>query len=191
MFNCRPELAAAVTNAGGIGVLGGVGYTPKFLRRQIAELKSHLVDKNAPFGVDLRKFDFLLLKQSFSMSICILNEYLHYFKIVLPQIGGGARKTNSDYTEGKLPELIDIIIESKATMFVCAIGVAPRWAVDKLHKAGILYMNMIGAPKHVAKALNAGADIICAQGGEGGGHTGAVATSILIPVCFNLIYFIC
>jgi len=42
-------------------------------------------------------------------------------------------------------------------------------------------MNMIGAPKHVEKALEVGVDIICAQGGEGGGHTGDIATSILIP----------
>lgn len=39
--------------------------------------------------------------------------------------------------------------------------------VDKLHQAGILVMNMVGAPKHVAKALEAGVDLICAQGGEG------------------------
>ena len=81
-----PELAAAVSNAGGMGVIGechlllrlqlylltlycsigGVGYTPKFLRAQIAELKEGLKDKNAPFGVDL----------------------------LLPQVGGNARKTN-------------------------------------------------------------------------------------------------
>ena len=59
-----PKLAAAVTNAGGLGVIGGVGYTPDMLREQIAELKSFLKDKNAPFGVDL----------------------------LLPQVGGSARK---------------------------------------------------------------------------------------------------
>lgn len=53
--------------------------------------------------------------------------------------------------------------------------------VEKFHAAGIPVMNMIGAPKHVAKALDAGVDIICAQGGEGGGHTGDVASSVLIP----------
>merc|ERR1719264_2096611 len=47
-------------------------------------------------------------------------------------------------------------------------------------------MNMIGAPKHVKYALEAGVDIICAQGGEGGGHTGEVATSILIPMVVDL-----
>ena len=120
-----PDLAAAVTNAGGLGVVGGVGYTPKFLRESIRELKEELNDPNAPFGIDL----------------------------LLPQVGGSARKTNYDYTGGKLPELIDIIIEEGAKLFVSAVGVPPRWAVDKLHAAGILVMNMIGAPKHVSKAL--------------------------------------
>ncbi|KIW06160.1 uncharacterized protein PV09_03322 [Verruconis gallopava] len=148
-----PKLAAAVTNAGGLGVIGGVGYTPDMLREQIAELKADLKDKNAPFGVDL----------------------------LLPQVGGNARKTNYDYTKGKLGELIDIIIESGAKLFVSAVGVPPKQVVDKLHKHGVLYMNMIGHPKHVKKCLELGVDIICAQGGEGGGHTGDVPTTVLIP----------
>lgn len=148
-----PKLAAAVTNAGGLGVLGGINYTPDMLRDQIEELKSHLTDKNAPFGVDL----------------------------LLPQVGGNARKTNYDYTKGKLPELIDIIIESGAKLFVSAVGVPPKQVVEKLHKNGILYMNMIGHPKHVKKCLDLGVDIICAQGGEGGGHTGDIPTTVLIP----------
>merc|ERR1712232_1110681 len=140
-------------NAGGLGNIGGVGFTPDALRKTIKMLKDDLVDKTAPFGVDL----------------------------LLPQVGGGARKTNKDYTGGTLPELIDIIIEEKAALFVCAVGVPPKWAVDKLHGAGIPVMNMIGAVKHAGKALQAGVDIICAQGGEGGGHTGDIATSILLP----------
>ncbi|BCS18292.1 nitronate monooxygenase [Aspergillus puulaauensis] len=148
-----PKLAAAVTNAGGLGVIGGVGYTPEMLRDQVAELKSFLNDKNAPFGVDL----------------------------LLPQVGGSARKTNYDYTKGKLNELVDIIIESGAKLFVSAVGVPPKAVVDRLHEHGILYMNMIGHPKHAQKAIDIGADIICAQGGEGGGHTGDVPTTVLIP----------
>lgn len=104
----------------------------------------------------------------------------------MPQVGGSARKTNTDYTKGELPELIDIIIEMGAKLFVSAVGVPPKSAVDKLHAAGIPVMNMIGSPKHVEKALAAGVDIICAQGGEGGGHTGEVATSILIPIVVDL-----
>eukprot|EP00929_Paragymnodinium_shiwhaense_P053151 TRINITY_DN2660_c0_g1_i1.p1 TRINITY_DN2660_c0_g1~~TRINITY_DN2660_c0_g1_i1.p1 ORF type:complete len:382 (+),score=88.95 TRINITY_DN2660_c0_g1_i1:62-1207(+) len=148
-----PELAAAVTNAGGLGNIGGVGFTPDALRKTIKMLKDDLVDKNAPFGVDL----------------------------LLPQVGGNARKTNKDYTHGTLPELIDIIIQEKAALFICAVGVPPQWAVDKLHAAKIPVMNMIGHVKHVKKALEVGVDLICAQGGEGGGHTGDIPTSILLP----------
>ena len=61
-----PKLVAAVCNAGGFGTLGGARYSPKMLREMIAELKEELVDKNAPFGVDL----------------------------LIPQVGGSARKTN-------------------------------------------------------------------------------------------------
>ncbi|KIJ60633.1 hypothetical protein HYDPIDRAFT_116931 [Hydnomerulius pinastri MD-312] len=153
-----PKLAAAVTNAGGIGVIGGVRQSPKVLKQSIDELKSFLEDKNAPFGVDL----------------------------LLPQVGGNARKTNYDYTNGQLDELLDIIIESKAALFVSAVGVPPKAVVDKLHAAGIPVMNMIGHPKHVSKALAQGVDIICAQGGEGGGHTGDTPFSILIPAVVDL-----
>ena len=46
---------------------------------------------------------------------------------------------------------------------------------------------MVGHPKHVAKALDVGCDLICAQGGEGGGHTGDVPSSILIPACVDAV----
>ncbi|KAJ7184223.1 2-nitropropane dioxygenase [Mycena filopes] len=144
-----PKLAAAVTNSGGIGVIGGVRQSPKFLRNSIEELKSHLEDKNAPFGVDL----------------------------LIPQIGGNARKTNKDYTDGQL--------ESPPFSFVPSVC-PPSGPVERLHAAGIAVMNMIGHPKHVAKALAQGVDIICAQGGEGGGHTGDTAFSILIPTVVDL-----
>jgi len=153
-----PRLAAAVTNAGGIGVIGGMMNTPKMLRQSIDDLRSQLEDKDAPFGVDLP----------------------------IPQVGGGARKTNYDYAKGQLPELTDVIIEKKAALFVCAIGVPPKDMVDKLHAAGVVVMNMIGHPKHVKKALNQGVDIICAQGGEGGGHTGDTPFSVLIPAVVDL-----
>lgn len=84
-----PELVAAVSNAGGIGVFGGIRYTPNMLRRGLQkvsgcgvmthpmvdlsallnQVKADLIDKKAPFGVDL----------------------------LIPQIGGNARKTNYDY----------------------------------------------------------------------------------------------
>ncbi len=67
-----PKLAAAVTNCGGLGVIGGFRQSPRILRLNINAIKKHLNDPNAPFGVDL----------------------------LLPKVGGGARKTNYDYTGG-------------------------------------------------------------------------------------------
>ncbi|KAF2499506.1 2-nitropropane dioxygenase [Lophium mytilinum] len=146
-------LAAAVSNAGGLGVIGGLGYTPEQLQTIIDELKANLTDKSLGFGVDL----------------------------ALPQVGGNARKTNHDYTHGHLDELIEVTIKNGAKLFVSAVGVPPARTIKRLHEAGILIMNMVGAPKHAIKALEAGVDIVCAQGGEGGGHTGDIANSILIP----------
>jgi len=105
--------------------------------------------------------------------------------MLLPQIGGGARKTNFDYTGGTLEEMVDILVEEQCRLFVSAVGVPPMWVVDKLHKGGCLVMNMAGHPKHVAKALDAGVDIICAQGMEAGGHTGQIATMCLVPQCID------
>ncbi|QMW48311.1 hypothetical protein G4B11_011829 [Aspergillus flavus] len=154
-----PPLAAAVTNAGGIGVLGGFSATPDRLRELIHELKELLVDKNAPFGVDL----------------------------LIPKIGGGARKTNYDYMNGQLDALITVCIEEKAKVFVSAIGIPPKHVIDRLHANGILYMNMIGHPKHVAKCVEAGVDILGAQGSEGGGHTGNIPTGILVTSVAKLV----
>jgi hypothetical protein len=43
-----------------------------------------------------------------------------------------------DYTKGALGEMIDIVIESGAKLFVSAVGVAPVWAIEKLHSRGVL-----------------------------------------------------
>ncbi|KAK0735586.1 2-nitropropane dioxygenase [Apiosordaria backusii] len=151
-------LAAAVSNSGGLGVIGGFMYTPSQLQSIITELKSLLAHPSLPFGIDL----------------------------ALPQVGGSARKTNHDYTAGKLDELIDITISSGAKLFVCAVGVPPKYVIDKLHNAGILIMNMVGHPKHAVKALDLGVDMVCPQGGEGGGHTGDISGTVLIPAVVDV-----
>src|SRR5579871_4879205 len=87
--------------------------TPKMLQEQIDELKSGLKDKNGPFGVDL----------------------------LIPQVGGNARKTNYDYTHGHLDELIEVIIKSGTTLFVCAVGVPPKQVIERLHGANIPVMS--------------------------------------------------
>ncbi len=151
-------LASAVTNAGGLGVIGGLGYTPPQLRAMIQELKSLLSSPSLPFGVDL----------------------------ALPAVGGTARKTNHDYTKGLLHELVDVIVDEGTTLFVSAVGVPPTPVVERLHAGGVVVMNMVGHPKHAVKAFDAGMDIVCAQGGEGGGHTGEIPAHLLVPACVDV-----
>jgi NAD(P)H-dependent flavin oxidoreductase YrpB (nitropropane dioxygenase family) len=62
--------------------------------------------------------------------------------LLIPSLGPTARKTNYDYTKGLLNDLISVIIEEKAKLFVCAVGVPPPDVVERLHKAGILCMNV-------------------------------------------------
>ena len=138
--------------------------------------------------------------------------------LLLPQVGGKARKTNKDYTGGQLeamvratstplslvshitgalrsplpprPLKVDVMIEEKVPLFVCAVGIPPLWVVEKLHAAGIVVMNMAGAPRHVTKALEVGVDIICASGTEGGALVlprlppPALSPRLLLPVRF-------
>ncbi|KAM0338335.1 hypothetical protein ACHAPU_011351 [Fusarium lateritium] len=188
-----PKLAAAVSNAGGLGVIGGVGYTPDMLREQIAELKSFLDDKNAPFGVDLllpqvggsaRKTKYVASPHIPAPRSRAISQ--SHADLTSDEQGANLRLNSYDYTKGKLNELVDIIIEEGAKLFVSAVGVPTKAVVDKLHANGIVYMNMIGHVKHVQKCLDLGVDIICAQGGEGGGHTGDIPTTVLIPAVVEI-----
>jgi NAD(P)H-dependent flavin oxidoreductase YrpB (nitropropane dioxygenase family) len=83
--------------------------------------------------------------------------------------------------------MIDIMIEEKVAIFVCAVGLPPKHVVERLHKGGVLYMNMCGHPKHARRAAELGADLVCAQGGEGGGHTGDIPTIVLLPAVHEAI----
>ena len=152
-----PHLVAAVSNAGGIGTLGAIGMSPEVLRNCIQQTRA-MLHPGKPMGVDL----------------------------LLPKVGKGARATNKDYTDGQLEKLIDVLIEEKVELFVCAVGVPPKWVVDKLHANGTIVMNMVGAPKHVKYCIEAGVDIICAQGTEAGGHTGKISTLVLLPQVVDL-----
>ena len=152
-----PELVAAVSNSGGIGTLGAIGMSPKILRDCIRQTQA-LLNPGKPMGVDL----------------------------LLPKVGTGARATNKDYTGGQLDALVNVMIEEKIELFVCAVGVPPKHIVDKLHENNILVMNMVGSPKHIKYCIAAGVDIICAQGTEAGGHTGAISTLVLLPQVVDL-----
>ena len=81
---------------------------------------------------------------------------------------------------GGLVEQVERVIEGGATVFVAGLGV-PAEVVDLCHAHGLLVVNMCGKVDHARRALEAGCDMVVAQGTEAGGHTGQVATLPLVP----------
>ncbi len=81
---------------------------------------------------------------------------------------------------GDLVGQVEQLIEGGASVFVAGLGV-PSEAVDLCHRHGVLVVNMCGKVAHARRALDAGCDIVVAQGTEAGGHTGLVATMPLVP----------
>ncbi|HYA68671.1 MAG TPA: nitronate monooxygenase, partial [Acidimicrobiales bacterium] len=81
---------------------------------------------------------------------------------------------------GGMSEQVDNIVAGGATVFVAGLGV-PVEVVDRCHRNGLLVVNMCGKVDHARRAVDAGCDIVVAQGTEAGGHTGQVATMPLVP----------
>jgi enoyl-[acyl-carrier protein] reductase II len=76
---------------------------------------------------------------------------------------------------------VELLIEGGASTFVAGLGV-PRQVVDLCHHHGVLVISMCGKVEHARRALDAGCDVVVAQGTEAGGHTGTVATFPLVPL---------
>jgi len=81
---------------------------------------------------------------------------------------------------GDLERQVHMLIEEGAKVFVAALGV-PTTVIDLCHDANVLVVNMCGKVEHARRALQAGCDLVVAQGTEAGGHTGTVATMPLVP----------
>jgi enoyl-[acyl-carrier protein] reductase II len=77
-------------------------------------------------------------------------------------------------------ENVELLIEENVPVFVAALGV-PREVIDLCHRNNVLVVNMCGKVRHAVAAVEAGCDLVVAQGTEAGGHTGMVATMPLVP----------
>ncbi len=81
---------------------------------------------------------------------------------------------------GDMVRQVEKVIEGGATVFVAGLGV-PVEVVELCHRHGVLVVNMCGKVGHARRAVDAGCDVVVAQGTEAGGHTGQVATMPLVP----------
>jgi enoyl-[acyl-carrier protein] reductase II len=85
-----------------------------------------------------------------------------------------------------LQQNVELLIEGGASTFVAGLGV-PRHVIDTCHEHHVLVISMCGKVEHAKRALDAGCDVVVAQGTEAGGHTGTVATMPLVPMIVDAV----
>lgn len=189
------ELVVAVSEAGGLGVLGGAGFNLEELRQAIHEIKAQ-TDK--PFGVDL-----LLPKNlpgagmvgedelPLSKIVALMpKEHLDWFRKVQEEMGlpdMDDLMVRTDTATMRPKEAVAICIEEKVPLFASGLG-DPGFMVDEAHAAGIKVLGVVGNSKNAGRVSKSGVDLISAQGHEAGGHTGRVGTMALLPQAIDAAY---
>ncbi|MDG2050772.1 MAG: nitronate monooxygenase, partial [Myxococcota bacterium] len=188
------ELAAAVSNAGGLGMIGGVSYSPDQLRSEIRKVRS-LTDR--PFGVDL------LLAPSFLIPIGkreraaaaalkppslppghvkALREIASDLEIEWHQAPPSTTEMGNWVPEGKSWAgcQIEVLLEEEVPVFASGLG-SPEPFAQTLKAHGVTILALVGNVRAAEQVLAGGADYVVAQGTEAGGHTGRIGTLALLP----------
>ena len=174
-----PRLAAAVSNAGGLGVLGATAVQPEVLRSWIKETRD-LTDK--PFGVDiLMPAGTLVGGTDEELRTQIPHPQVDFVKQLkkeyeVPDVKGKILPWTMDYSR----EQFEVILEEKAPVFCSGLG-TPDWVLPKAHAQGMKVVSLVGNVRNAVTMNEQGSDIIVAQGHEAGGHTGRIGTMALVP----------
>jgi NAD(P)H-dependent flavin oxidoreductase YrpB (nitropropane dioxygenase family) len=189
-FNRSPGVVAAVTNAGGLGVLAASAYTPEELDAQLTWIEEQTGGK--PYGVDLlvpEKFvpgdpDDLIA----SLRAQIPEQHLAFVRGLLDQYGIpdlAALADNSGIVAGLNPggaeALLDVAFSHRISLVASALGTTPPSLVARARAAGVVVAALVGQARHAERQIEAGVDLLIAQGTEAGGHTGTIATMVLTP----------
>lgn len=188
-----PALAAAVSNAGGLGVMGAAACSPKRLRRWIEEIRG-LTDR--PFGVDT------LLPASVRAAVGgggggrsgpspkdLLPGYREIADEFMEREGLARAKSTLDPDDHGGPPLfsqaffeaqMEVVVEEAVPVYAAGLGDPAPW-LAQLHAQGTKVISVVGAVRHARKVRDSGVDVIVAQGHDGGGHNATVGTLALIP----------
>ena len=183
--HCR-DVVAAVTNAGGFGVLGGVAFRPDQLEQELCWIDDHVNGK--PYGVDIivpAKFEGKgenLSREQLAERIPaehrdFINQLLADHDIEVEELRVASSALSGD--TGK--SLLDVSLNHPIKMMANALGVPPDYMIAAGKERGIPVAALVGAKEHAIKQVKAGVDLIVAQGTEAGGHCGEVTTLVLIP----------
>ena len=187
--HCR-DVAAAVSKAGGLGVLGVAGHSAKNLAMELEWIEHEVGGK--PFGVDL------LLPAKFVGSERgglerdeldekipaghrrFVDDLLDQYEV--PPLPADVKVT-PEFSVGyeQQREVIELVFQHPISLIASALGPPPRWMIDEGRARGVKVAALAGTVEHARRHVEAGVDIIVAQGTEAGGHTGSVSTMVLVP----------
>jgi len=190
--HCR-DVVAAVTNAGGFGVLGAVAHTPEALEIDLAWIDEKVAGR--PYGVDLliptRMEDKEGGLTAADLEARVPPEHRRHIERLLESHGidtkdlWTADQGKTDYTdnlrEAGANRLLDVAFAHPIAMFVNALGVPPASVMRRCREKGILVGALTGAKEHAVKHAAAGVDVLVVAGTEAGGHCGEVSTMVLVP----------
>ncbi|HET6914698.1 MAG TPA: nitronate monooxygenase family protein [Acidimicrobiales bacterium] len=199
--HCR-DVAAAVSRAGGMGVLGALAFSPEQLEIELSWIDEHCGGK--PYGVDVvmpvksadREAGLHDEKQlAQQLRGMISQEHWDYVEKILADHGVPPLPEETDsgsggdplssgvlgWTEATGSPLIDVALAHPITLLASALGPPPKEAIDRAHEQGVKVAALIGRVEQAVRDVQKGVDIIIAQGYEAGGHTGEVASMVLVP----------
>jgi len=179
------ELAAAVSEAGGLGVIGGMNLSPDELDAEITKCKK-LTSK--PFGVDTIAPTSMVETDTLGeLRDYITDEVVEYAAKLCSELGipvpegvEFGREGGTGWAAGMTPRQIEVIYDHKIPVFCAALG-SPAFMVPEAHSRGMKVVGLVGNVRQAKREAEGGVDIIVAQGHEGGGHTGHVTTMTLLP----------
>lgn len=189
--HCR-DVVAAVTNAGGFGVLGAVAHTPHGLEVDLGWIDEQV--KGKPYGVDLllpakydteaaaRPLDRETVRQLLPVGAQrFVDDILRRYEV--PPLAEGADEAvgRMNVSPQGVSSLLDVAFSHPIRLFASALGAPPAEIIDRAHSHGAVVAALAGKPEHALRHNALGVDLIVAQGTEAGGHTGTISTMVLVP----------
>ncbi|MEU8586070.1 nitronate monooxygenase family protein [Streptomyces sp. NPDC048664] len=187
-FTPFPAVAAAISRAGGLGVLGAVRYTnPDDLARDLDWLDAHTGDR--PYGLDVvmpaKKVEGVTEADVEAMipqgHRRFVRETLAAHGVPPLAEGDAAGWRITGWMEQVARSQLDVAFDHPVKLLANALGSPPADVVHRAHEHGVLVAALAGSARHARKHRDAGIDVVVAQGYEAGGHTGEIASMVLTP----------